>query len=514
MIPSSHSLSITAFLSLLLVVTSSEWVCAAPGRITINLRGENGAPLAGRLHIRNEKREVQRAPDMVSWNDHFVIPGSVTLQLDPGKYTLEAERGPEYARVNTTFSVDDGDDGQLSVTLKRIAALNRAGWYSGDLHIHRNPEHVELLLEAEDLNVGPVITWWNDRNLWATRSPPSPLLVKSGARRYYHLMAGEDERQGGALLYFGLHTPLPISGSEKEFPSPMTFVAAARKHSKVWIDIEKPFWWDVPVWLASGQIDSIGLANNHMCRSRMYEDEAWGRPRDEQRLPPPRGNGYWTQEIYYHLLNAGLRVPPSAGSASGVLPNPVGYNRVYVHCGDDFTYDNWWAGLKAGRSFVTNGPLLRVTVNSQLPGHVFQVPEATVLGLDIDMQMTSLDRISALEIIKNGVIAQRIAVLPQTNVRKKTRLKFAESGWFLVRAIARVDETFRFASTAPFYVEGQPEPRRISRRSAQFFVQWVDERIEVVKAALTDPAKRESVLEHHEAARRFWANKLARATTE
>ena len=28
--------------------------------------------------------------------------------------------------------------------------------------------------------------------------------------------------------------------------------------------------------------------------------------------------------IYYHLLNCGLRVPPSAGSASGVLPNPVG----------------------------------------------------------------------------------------------------------------------------------------------------------------------------------------------
>jgi hypothetical protein len=56
--------------------------------------------------------------------------------------------------------------------------------------------------------------------------------------------------------------------------------------------------------------------------------EAWGKPRDSQRLPGPLGNGYWSQELYYHILNAGIRLPPSAGSASGVLPNPVGYNRV------------------------------------------------------------------------------------------------------------------------------------------------------------------------------------------
>ena len=92
----------------------------------------------------------------------------------------------------------------------------------------------------------------------------------------------------------------------------------------------------------------------------MYESEAWGKPRVVERLPAPLGNGYWSQEIYYHLLNCGLRLPPSAGSASGVLPNPVGYNRVYVHVGKELTWEKWWEGLRAGRSFVTNGPLLRV----------------------------------------------------------------------------------------------------------------------------------------------------------
>src|SRR5690606_24056049 len=129
-----------------------------------------------------------------------------------------------------------------------------------------------------------------------------------------------------------------------------------QRNPAVWIDIEKPFWWDVPLWLASGKMDSIGLANNHMCRSQMYESEAWGRPRDTDRLPSPRGNGQWTQEIYYHILNSGIRIPPSAGSASGVLPNPVGYNRVYAHLDQPFSERAWFEAIRQGRSFVTNGP--------------------------------------------------------------------------------------------------------------------------------------------------------------
>src|SRR5207249_1727793 len=134
-------------------------------------------------------------------------------------------------------------------------------------------------------------------------------------------------------------------------------------------DVEKPFWYDAPVWLASGMVDSIGIVHNHMQREGVMSNEAWGRARDKQRFPDPQGNGLWTQEIYYHILNCGLRIPPSAGSASGVLPNPVGYNRVYVHVGKELTNEKWWEGLRAGHSFVSNGPLLRCRANGELPGH-------------------------------------------------------------------------------------------------------------------------------------------------
>ena len=33
------------------------------------------------------------------WFDHFVCAGMAQVQLSPGKYTIEIERGPEYVRI-------------------------------------------------------------------------------------------------------------------------------------------------------------------------------------------------------------------------------------------------------------------------------------------------------------------------------------------------------------------------------------------------------------------------------
>ena len=81
----------------------------------------------------------------------------------------------------------------------------------------------------------------------------------------------------------------------------------------------------------------------------------------------------YTLGMYYTLLDCGLRLPPTAGTASGVHPVPAGFGRVYVHCPDGFGYEAWLAGLKAGRSVVSTGPFLEATVDEQLPGHVFRL---------------------------------------------------------------------------------------------------------------------------------------------
>ena len=88
---------------------------------------------------------------------------------------------------------------------------------------------------------------------------------------------------------------------------------------------------DLPIWIAAGQIDSVQLANRHLLRGGVVANEAGGWPRDNGMYPNPQGNGRWSQEIYYDLLNCELRIPATAGSGAGADGNPVGYNRVYVH---------------------------------------------------------------------------------------------------------------------------------------------------------------------------------------
>ena len=88
----------------------------------------------------------------------------------------------------------------------------------------------------------------------------------------------------------------------------------------------------------------------------------------------------------------------------------------------------------------------------------------------------------------------------------------SESGWFLVRAIADNDETFRFGSTGPFYVELGPQKQPISRASCEFFRQWVDQRIARIAANVESEDDRQKVLQYHQDARAFWDERLTRAT--
>jgi hypothetical protein len=464
------------------------------------------------VHLTDATGKPVRAGKLPFFRDHFVCPGAARLELAPGQYAYVVERGPEWESAAGSFTVTPAGEAKAVCSLRRLVDLGKEGWWAGDLHIHRPMEDLALLMEAEDLHIAPVITWWNDQNQWLNRTLPAAPLVRVGPQRFGHLLAGEDEREGGALLYFHLREPLALRGAGREYPSPMKFLAAARLQDGVWVDIEKPFWWDVPVWAASGQVDSVGLANNHMCRDRMYETEAWGKPRDALRLPPPRGNGFWTQEIYYHLLNCGLRIPPSAGSASGVLPNPVGYNRVYVHAGEQLDYDPWWAGLRAGRSFVSNGPLLRCRANGELPGHRFIGEAGKPLKLQLRALLTSRDPVSAFEIIRNGRVERSVPLAEWKATGSLGELVFEQSGWCLVRVVADEPKTFRFASTAPFYVEIGSVKRRISRGSARLFLEWAQERMGRIK--LENAVEREEVLSSHRAAEQFWREKLAAANAE
>ena len=103
-------------------------------------------------------------------------------------------------------------------------------------------------------------------------------------------------------------------------------------------------------------------------------------------------------------------------------------------------------------------------------------------------------------------------IIPKIVDKPLQQLKFQTSGWFLVRVIAENKKTFRFASTAPYFVEIGKTRRRISKTSARFFMNWVKERVSRVK--LEDPAQRREVLSYHARAKDFWQAIAAKANVE
>jgi len=472
-------------------------VLAAHGAVVrLEVLDTSGKPMPARVHLNDSTGKAHRPSKLPFWRDHFVFDGRTDLELTPGSYTWQVESGPEFSGASGGLVVGDRPT-NITATLSLLHDLRAEGWWSGELHVHRPVEDVPLLLRAEDLHIAHVITWWNESNPWKERSPPRDVLSRFDSARFFHVMAGEDERGGGALLYLNLAAPLDIAGSKREFPSPMKFLHEGRTRPGVHVDIEKPFWWDTPLWLASGLTDTIGIAHNHMHRGGVLDNEAWGRPRDRDKYPGPQGNGRYTQDIYYHLLNCGLRVPPSAGSASGVLPNPVGYNRVYVHCDGDLTWEKWHAGLRAGRSFVSNGPLLRCRANGELPGHLFRANRA--FAVQFEMRLDGRDPIETLEFVSNG----------QTLALDRTKpVTIRESGWFLVRAVATVTNTFRFASTGPWFVEIGDRPMAPRAESAQFFVDWCAERVGQLQTTNLTSTQRDEILKPWREAERFWREKL------
>ena len=122
---------------------------------------------------------------------------------------------------------------------------------------------------------------------------------------------------------YGLREPPVLPRSAGEFPPVSELAEQIREQPEAWIDLTHPASWDLPLLIAHGGIDSIRVVHEQMCRDRIRESETGLKPRDKMRFPGVDGPARWAQEIYFHLLDCGLRVPPTAASLSGLsLPIP------------------------------------------------------------------------------------------------------------------------------------------------------------------------------------------------
>ncbi|HUT34139.1 MAG TPA: CehA/McbA family metallohydrolase [Planctomycetota bacterium] len=502
-----------AGLAFVLLACSAASAERPQGRLEVTITEAGGGHLPCRVHLMAEGKPVY-APGLPRFerDPHFCCPGQFAVDVPVGKVSLRIERGPEYVPFTTELTVNDGQAVQLPVQLARWIDMNERGWYSGDLHVHRPVADMPLLLRADDLNLAPVLTHWN-RSHVAVRQPYLVEVADDGAAspkpRCFHTLAQEDERAGGAILLFNLAQPIVIEGVTRDCPSGFAYHERAIEQKAV-IEVEKPFWWEAPVHVALGRVDTIGIACNHFHRAGLLEGEAWGRPRDRARYPAgPLGFALNVLDLYYRYLNLGYQIPASAGSASGVLANPLGYNRAYVQL-DRFAYDAWFEGLRQGRNFVTNGPMLFAKVNGKLAGARFEVAQGAKFEGALELEVLGRDPLEKAEVVVGGEVVATFRPAPDEPRRIAARhtLSLERSTWIGVRAFEPVrGAVIRFAHTSPFYVTvGGEKPR--DREAAQFYVRWLDELIaatEKKQAAAKDPKPFEPVLATYRRARAVYA---------
>ena len=293
---------------------------------------------------------------------------------------------------------------------------------------------------------------------------------------------------------------------------------------EVKIAIENPFAWQVPVWLASGQVDGFFILGDWLRLDRKVLTIADGRGPQGVSLGGDQALGRWAEKIYWNLLDAGFRIPPLAGSGDRGRQTPVGYNRLYVGKPSQrynggppeavrvVSEVEWWNAAWKGQSVATNGPLLRPMLGGQLPGYVFKARPGETLELQAELQLAVRDPVEYLEVIHNGKVhysarldefAKAGRMLPPVNAK--------ESGWVTIRVVTLYEDHFRAAMSAPWYIEFEGQPR-ITRESVEFFRQWLSDYEERLKRL--PPQELQRYVPYVRAARKFWSQKAEEATTD
>ena len=182
----------------------------------------------------------------------------------------------------------------------------------------------------------------------------------------------------------------------------------------------------------------------------------------------------WTDpeyDIYYKMLDAGIKLPASTGS-DWFVSNP---NRVYAYTGGEFSYDDWLDALRQGRTFITNGPALSLTVADRMPGDEIETSPGVALPVTATWQ--SHYPIHRVEVLYNGKV---VAVESHPHGSKRggitTDISVVADGWVAARLWSDARDSFAqpvFAHTSPVYLAAGKASREKQDAGA-----WFDNRIE------------------------------------
>lgn len=487
---------------------------------------DTGKAVAARCYLTDPTNQFWSPAGAINYvkppERNFITTGEFKIALPPRVYKLVVERGPEYRAATREIEIRPGEAREENIELARWVNMNARGWGSGDLHNHRDAGEMAQLLLAEDLNLAPTLSEWIWEDAPISRAPkgkPAEAIRQVDAAHVYSVVDTEIERlrEGpGAVDLVGLTAPISFGGY-RLFPPNSVFAQAAHAQGG-WVDAEKITWRDGAALVALGEADFAGIVHNHFNRHGVDVDtSAWGMiPKGKPEYESPVGMALWTMEVYYRFLNCGFKLPVSAGSASGVKPSPLGFDRVYVHLKEKFGYRQWFHALKAGRSFATNGPMLFLTVNGREPGETLPIPAGAgkaARKLAVRVEASSAAELDKLEIVWKGRVVKSVAAPGgATALTAEAEIDASETGWVAARAFEKSSPSIRFAQTSPVYVQ-VGAGRGIVAEDVKFFLDWLDRETEFYakQPGFKTEADRKAMLDFFRQGRAVYARLLVPA---
>ena len=200
-------------------------------------------------------------------------------------------------------------------------------------------------------------------------------------------------------------------------------------------------------------------------------------------------------DLWYRVLNCGIRLPASTGSDWFVCSA----NRVYTHSSPTFEYGDWLQALRDGKTFITNGASLGVRVNGEEPGATVQAEPGSTVHVEVDWKSHyAVDRV---EIVQNGS-AVRTKDFPEGAIEGvlDAEVPVAADGWIAARLGSSQRDSFAqalWAHTSPVYIDAggaAPVERAVA---AKFFIDRIDESLSWINsgAKFYTDAQRKEVLD-------------------
>ena len=476
-----------------------------PGVIRGALRdGATGQPVAAKIRVTDmasgraymPEHAIKTMPQKAApgVKHYFYARGKYEIAVPPGRYQIEVVRGICHEEAIDNAEVGAGLAKVRDFDIPVLQDLHASRWYSGNTHTHYHLEidedpddRLRMVPPAEALDVS-VISYLvrNDSPYITNRYPVGrlPQFSRDGTL----MDMGEEARNNKGFVDFGyghclfLNIPRaiePVStgllsrdGKAPDFPTISMLCEQAQRIGGTTIWAHNGGGMEAPVAIAHGVVSAYNLGD--------------GKDADYER--------------YYRFLNCGFRLPASTGTDWWIYD----HNRVFVQVEGDFTYDSWIAGIRAGRTFISNGPLIEFTVNGKPAGATLQASER----LKVKARALSRLPFDRLQIVRDGVVVAEQAAVNRREAILEREIPVEQGGWIAARveSSAKTHALFGvFAHSSPVYyrVEGTPSRRA---EAAGAFVDEIEQSVRLIRKSykFASEADKAVALGRFEAARRIY----------